>query len=86
MSARVNAAGEETAGLIALLACHGQRRVGIGAEGEELLLAVEPVLEAPPLAAGGCNDQIQPALVEELHRLRPGFCALIDVLVSVIWG
>ena len=55
--AGVDASRNLLAGLIPPLSRVLQTCVGVGAEGQQLLLAVELVLETPPLAALGADEQ-----------------------------
>ena len=49
-----------------------QTCVGVGAEGQQLLFAIELVLEAPPFAALGADEQEQPPLIVEFGLLGLG--------------
>ncbi|MNT72483.1 hypothetical protein D3C72_2110900 [compost metagenome] len=73
MGARVNALGQQPAGLVAALAGLAQTHLGVSAKGQHLFLAADPVLQAPPLAAARRHPQQQAVRVVQLERLVAGF-------------
>jgi len=60
--------------VVALLARSLQRHVRVCAQGEQLLDASMAVSEAPETSTGGCYQKEKATLIEELVRLRGGFC------------
>ena len=56
------------AGPIALLACLLERDIGVAAEGKQLFLSSEPVLQAPELSAPRLNEKIETMPVKQLLR------------------
>lgn len=64
-----------------------QARIRIGAHRQQLLLAAEPVLQAPPTAAAGRDLQVQAALVIQSKRLVTGLGrADLGVAQHAVWG
>ena len=59
----------ELAGVLPLLACLGEADLGVRAEAEGLLPAIDAVLAAPELATGRSDEQVQAVAVVEFPRL-----------------
>lgn len=64
--ARINAGGELATGFLAPVTRLSQGYLGIGAERQHLLNALEPVAEPPPLAPVGLDEKPQSVCVREL--------------------
>ena len=56
---------DESARLVALLACALQRHVRISAQRDELFASSHAIAETPQSAAGGRHQQVQATLIEE---------------------
>jgi hypothetical protein len=70
--AGIDAFGEDAPGIGAAGAGLGERDFRPGAEGEALLLAVEAILHAPELGAGGMDLDVEAEAVEEAEGLGAG--------------
>jgi hypothetical protein len=70
--ARIGASRHEGAGFITSLAGIGQWHLGVRAQPDPLLLALEPVLQPPPLPAVRLQFQVQPATVGQLAGFVAG--------------
>jgi hypothetical protein len=79
--AGVDAVGQQLARLIAVVAGVLQAHLGANAEGHPLLLAVESVLQPPPLAAGRGNSRYSPRSSNSLAAFSPGL--VLRIVVSV---
>lgn len=67
--AGIDARSQQGARFIAFLARLLQAGVGVGAHGEQLLLAPEPVLQAPPLPTFWRDFKVEPPPVKNSYRL-----------------
>jgi len=70
MFPRIDAAGQELARIVAPLPRLFQSYVRIDAQGKPLLFSLETVLVPPPLPPSRGNFKVQPAIIEQLDRLR----------------
>ncbi|KWT78508.1 hypothetical protein ASN18_2805 [Candidatus Magnetominusculus xianensis] len=69
MLSRINAIGQQAAGLLPAFPCQFQSHVGIDSQGQELFLPIETVLETPPLTPGGGNLEEHAAPIGHFKRL-----------------
>lgn len=74
--ARVDPGGQELTCLVPLLPGLLEADVGVGAEGDPLLLALDTVLQAPPFAPAGGNFQVHAFFVGQLVGLGLGLGGL----------
>jgi len=76
----------ELSGVLPLLACLGEANLGVGAEAEGLLPAIDAVLAAPELASGRGDEQLLTVAVVGLPRLVAGRCVEAQRPGITRWG
>src|ERR1019366_484045 len=74
--AGVDASGEQVARFLAPFASLGEADLGIDAQAQQLFLAAEPELVAPPLRAAGLHLEVHAAAVEHANRAIAGLRTL----------
>ena len=91
---RINLAGEQLAGVVALLAgavypeaglivlAPGERHIGINAEAEQLFLAAESIRQTPPFPA----RRNGPPLSKSFRGFASALALLLATSVSGMWG
>jgi hypothetical protein len=67
MLGRIDAGGEQLAGLFAFIPRFGEANVRVNAQGDPLLLAVNPVLETPPFPAVLRDFEVHAATIGKSH-------------------
>ena len=84
--AGVNACRQQLAGGVPFVPGGRQRGVGIGPQRQPLFFAVETVLQAPPLATGFRDFEIEPASIEQALHLVGGLGFADRGIGEVHWG
>jgi hypothetical protein len=69
LGGRIDAVGHEPPRFVTLLPGSSEAHIGIGPQGEKLLLPSESICQAPKLSAGRRHQQVHSALIRQLERL-----------------
>lgn len=67
---RIDAMRQQLARCIATVAGFFQTDIGVHSKGQPFFFPAEALFQPPPLAPSGSKFQIEPALIEQLDRLR----------------